>query len=496
LSIRLLMPCAAALLLWGAPGRSQQAPPRAQAETPAARRDVPRARREAPVTPPLLLETVLASVRAHHPQLMVARQTVAAAEGTLMAAEGGFDTRWQTRAELIPEGYYERRRVESIVEQPTPLWGTRLLAGYRLGTGDFPTYYGQQETLSLGEVRAGVEVPLWRGGPIDRLRADLARARLNREAADFSLGSELLVLERDATHAYWTWVSSGQQLTIYRELLELARVRNAQLITRVRRGDLPQVEQTENERVLRMREADLVAARRRLEQAALRLALFLRDDQGQPVVPGEERVPEAMPLPDLEALGLAETWVERALERRPELQELRLQRRIADVDVELAQNLTAPAVDVGLFVSRDFGVGPERLRPTEVQAGLRLDIPLQNRVARGQRNAASARRAAVDARAWLLRDRVVTGVQDALSALQAAAERVTLARDATSIARQLAQAERVSFELGNTTLLIVNLREEMAANAEVSELQALADYQRALADLWAVTGLPSEEWTR
>lgn len=439
----------------------------------------------------LTLGEVLESVRQFHPDIISARLGVEAAEGQALAALGNFDTRWRTSGAATPEGYYQYRRLDTVVEQPTPLWGTRLFAGWRLGVGNIPDYYGFYDTLDRGEVRAGLEVPLWRDGPIDKARAELAKARLYREVAETDLGADLLLLQLEGAALYWDWVASGRLLVIQRQLLDLAVQRNEQLKRRVAVGDIPEVEQVENERVLRLREADVVAARRKLEQAALKLAIYLRDSQGEPVLVGEERLPPGGlpspgPVPSLEE----EYWVTEAQRNRPELRNVKLKQDIAGVEVDLARNQLAPAINVGATVSRDIGEGSRTLAPTEVLATVRLDIPLQAWGPRGRIDMAVAERAAVQAKARLVQDKVRVEVRDAISALRAALQRLELAREAAQIAQRLAEAERKSFELGNTTLLIVNLREQLAADAESSVVRALVDYHRSVAELMRAAGAP------
>ncbi|AKJ03351.1 outer membrane protein TolC [Archangium gephyra] len=439
------------------------------------------ARDEAPLT----LEEVLDSVRQQHPGMEAARQGVATAEAELLSAQGGFDTLLKAKGVYVPFSYYPHERLDAVVEQPTPLGGTRLFAGYRLGQGKFPTYYGEYETLSGGELRAGVEIPLWRNRSIDKRRADISKARLRLDIAGFTLVGEQLELQREAAYHYWDWVAAGRQLAIAEAQYALAVTRHEQLARRVAQGDIPQIEHTENERALLEREADRVAARRKLEQTALKLSLSLRDGEGRPVRASDSRLPEGLPLPDDTFQAELDAWLEKALRQRPELRELALQRDVVQLDAELARNQTAPAVDLGISVLRDLGRGPESLRPTELQASLVLDIPLQARGARGQVQAAEAKRAAVDAKARLTRDKVVTEVRDTLSALKAAHERVGLARSAADVARRLAQAELARFEHGATSLLFVNLREQTAADAELKEIKALVDYHRAVVDLLA-----------
>ncbi|HEX8435451.1 TolC family protein, partial [Archangium sp.] len=405
----------------------------------------------------------------------------------LLSAQGGFDTVLKARGVYVPFSYYPHERLDAVIEQPTPLGGTRLFAGYRLGQGKFPLYYGEYETLSGGEVRAGLEVPLWRNRSLDKRRADLAKARLRLDIAGFTLAGEQLELQREAAYHYWDWVAAGRQLTIATAQHALAVTRHDQLARRAAQGDIPQIEHTENERVLLEREADLIAARRKLEQTALKLSLFLRDDEGRPLRVSASRLPADLPRPDAALSPELDAWLEKALRQRPELRELALQREVVQLDAELARNQTAPAVDLGVSVARDLGAGPASLRPTELQASLTLDIPLQARAARGQARAAEAKRAAVEAKARLARDKVVTEVRDTLSALQAAYERVNLAKGAADVARRLAQAELARFEHGATSLLFVNLREQAAADAELKEVKALVDYHRAVVDLLAAT---------
>ncbi|QRK06299.1 TolC family protein [Archangium violaceum] len=436
---------------------------------------------------PLTLEEVLDSVRERHPQVAVARQGVASAEAELLSAKGGFDTVLKTKGVYVPFSYYPHERLDAVVEQPLPLGGMRLFGGYRLGQGKFPTYYGQYETLSSGELRAGLELPLWRNGSIDKRRADISKARLRKEMTGTTLAGDRLELQREAAYHYWDWVAAGQQLGIVSAQYGLAVTRHEQLARRAAAGDIPQIEHTENERVLLEREAELIAARRKLEQAALKLSLYLRDTEGEPLVVSPSRMPGGLPVPNAVLNAQLDTQLEQALRQRPELRELALQRELFQVDARLARNQAAPAVDLGVSVAKDLGAGPANLRPTELQASLTLDVPLQARGARGQRQAAEAKRAAVEAKTRLARDKVATEVRDTLSALHAAYERVGLARSAADVARRLARGELTRFEQGATSLLFVNLREQAAVDAELKEIKALVDYHRAVIDLRAAT---------
>jgi outer membrane protein TolC len=441
---------------------------------------------------PLQLSEVLASVERAHPLLLAARIDREAADGEQLAAAGGFDPTWRSRASITPLGYYKNGRVESQVEQPTALWGTSLFAGYKYGEGKFEPYNGGRETNEFGEVRAGVQVPLWRNGPIDRRRANRARAEQGLHVADASVVAQQLELARLAAQRYWDWVAAGERLRVARALLDLARQRDAGLAERVARGDLAAIERTENLRQLVQREARRVAADRSLLQAAIELSLYYRDDSGRPIVVTEERLPPALAEPTKPAVGQDDAaWareLERANRQRPELKRLDAVVRQGEVEVRFARNQRAPALDLVVSAARDLGTGPPERAETEVEGALFVDIPLRLRGPVGRLRVAEAALSKARQQRLFAQDRVAADVRDALSAREAAYQRWLLTRREVQVADQLAEAERTQFENGNSTLLIVNLREQAAADARVSEVDVRAEYHRAHAAYIAAVG--------
>ncbi|NOY92851.1 MAG: TolC family protein, partial [Deltaproteobacteria bacterium] len=158
-----------------------------------------------PSSATLELSDVLRSAERHHPRIMaaVAREAIARAE--LLAARGGFDPELEIDARVRTGGYYELRRLDVQITQPTPLWGAEVYAGYRIGRGveqdRYPSYYSDQ-TRDGGELRAGVRIPIWRDGVLDPRRARRTRAAIGVETAQERRAATLLRLRRAATDAY------------------------------------------------------------------------------------------------------------------------------------------------------------------------------------------------------------------------------------------------------------------------------------------------------
>jgi outer membrane protein TolC len=172
-----------------------------------------------------------------------------------------------------------------------------------------------------------------------------------------------------------------------------------------------------------------------------------------------------------------------APERRPDLRARRLRRDERQVDLRLAENGRLPSLDLVTEFSRDTdGAGPG------LELGVGLTWPFRQRKADGQRAKARAALTRAESELQWLEDQVRADVQDALSAVRAAAGALDAVAAEATLARELEQLERDRFDLGDSTQFLVNLRELATADAAVREIRARADLQKARAALDAALG--------
>ncbi|MGZ8219894.1 TolC family protein [Methylomagnum sp.] len=441
-------------------------------------------------TSALTLEAVTHAALLSFPGLVAAEQRQAAAEGEQLAAEGGFDTTLKLQSRWSVAGLYENRNYDVIIEQPTGLWGSTFFGGWRRGTGNYPTYEGKSATANDGEFRAGVNVPLWRNGPIDRRRASLAQAELGKLIAGHDYDAALLDLRRVVAQRYWDWVFAGRRRAVARELLTISERRNSGLQERIAAGDAPVIEGTDNQRTIFERRERVIAAERMLEQTAIQLSLYWRTPEGEPQLPRPEQLPDGFPEPVLPELADEKSAIEEARQRRPELQRLERQRKQTEIERDWARNQQAPGVDLSLMGAQDLGASSSKLvNRDEMYVGLNIDLPLQRRVAQGRTQTAEANLIRLTADTRLASDRITAEVRDALSALRAAYSRIGVARQQREAARQLAEGERARLDLGDSTVLVVDLRELANGDAAIAEAEALNAFFRAMADYRAALGM-------
>ncbi|MDX2181978.1 MAG: TolC family protein [Bryobacteraceae bacterium] len=431
---------------------------------------------------PLTLQEVLQSVNRNYPPLLAALAERPLAEADVLSSLGRFDLVVKAAGQVDELGpLYNDRQFGVSVEQALAPGGISYFSGYRVARGTFAEYDGKEVTNTAGEYRAGVRVPLARDRAIDSRRADLAKARIGRRLADLSIDQQRIVIAQAATRRYWDWTAAGLVFKVAQAILDIAVERENYLRDSVQAGASPAIDVTDNARVILQRRSALVSARRSLEQAAIELSLFYRDPSGDPVLVGEDRLPPSFPAPaQIDDKRLRDD-IALALDRRPEVSRLLAQRDQIDIDRRLAINQQYPGLDFLFSYARQLGEKRTSRGPDELRATLNFELPLQRRTARGREDAADARLAQIEQRTRFQRDQIAAEVRDAVSAVRAAYERVAVLGDEVRTTKEVENAERERYQLGDTNLFTLNLREIATVDAQVREVTALADYYRAYA---------------
>ncbi len=439
---------------------------------------------EAENPPPtkLELDAVVSSVYANFPLLEAARFQRDVANGDILAAHGNFDTKLKAASENGALGFYQTNRNSIGVSQPL-YGGAEVFGGYRVGRGNFEPWYQERQTNGNGEFKGGVQVPLARNRQIDARRAELWKANYARNRTEPEIQVQLIEFVRDGSLQYWDWVAAGQKQKIADRLLNLAVDRNEGIRIRVMEGDLDPPDADDNQRIIVSREAKAIDAARKSTQAAVKLSLFYRDDFGHPVIPATEWIPQfPEPGPVSDAQMTIDTQI--ALNMRPELKAIDILRREVDVDYASAQNDFRPQVDAVVTGSQDSGTPTSSKNdkgPFELEAGIYAEVPIQRRKARGKLSAIEAKVSQINAKRRMIEDKIATEIQSTHAALSAAWQRVGKARESVRLARYMAEVEQKKFNAGSSDLLSVNLREQQAAEAAETEVDALLDYYQARA---------------
>lgn len=446
----------------------------------------------APTVAPLSHAALQGSVQRWHPEIARQRALIAQSRAKLLEAQGSFDTGVGAKGFWNP-WYKSYGWLDLGVKQPTPLWGMSVEAGWRIGLGSIPVYKLDYETVSPGgELYAVVNVPLWRDGPIDARRLKIAQSELKAQAADQDMRLAQQSLGIEATEAFFKWVDAGLALKVERQLLELALSRNDGLDERVRRGDLPEIAFVENQRAIYKRRGSVASAEQKFIEAAIKLSLYHRDEEGKPTLPSSGQLPsmESLLEQPLDDAQLTQE-IDKALQRRPELRALELKQQQLQAERDWAQNQLAPQVDVQAGVTKSLAPYTfEADSKSELFMGLQVQYYLQRRKAQGQLDYAEASIVETQTKARLLKDKLIAELAGLLAAQRLAYDQADQARQELEAAKRLEAAERDRLALGDSTWLIVNIREQSTAEAARRHIKYLTDYARARAQVLMLLNPP------
>ena len=294
--------------------------------------------------------------------------------------------------------------------------------------------------------------------------------------------------------AYWRLYMACRELDVRREQYELAQNQLDHAQRKVASGSSPQIEIVRAEAGLSSRIEALINAETNLQNRQLDLQRIM-NRQDIPLNSNIRIAPKTEPNP----LGLdinEEKLVEIALGNRMETVQLELQLAIDELDIEFAHNTMLPelnfnysyaaqtqAGDAGHALG-DFGDNTS----DDHSIGLSARIPLGNRVARARMERAKLQQIQDQATYASLRQMIKQEVYETTRALRNSWRRILAAEKSVDAAYRDYKVEQSQFQLGVRTSTDVLYSATGLADAQLSRIRALAEYEIAQINLARATG--------
>jgi outer membrane protein TolC len=377
----------------------------------------------------------------------------------------------------------------------------RIFDGQGSAAASSPTGTNQNgnpyEFVSQNQTKlaATLKQPLARGfGPdvalANEKKADLAATEATIKA---QLAAEEMV--RDIVVAYWELAYSSFEVDVRTQGVDLAKKQDQLTHEQIRAGAAPSTALGSTTYEIATRQEALLRAQLDLEQKSLDLRRKSGLEIGKRdivVKPGE-----------VFDVGQDDFDVEETLARsrqaNRQLATVQLEKKIADVDLAVAQDQIKPQLDLelqGALIGQGDSTG-ESLGAVgdsfQVTAGISMSFEISG-AARRNRDAAQAKKHRLDIdRADLERQidvQVVTSVQQ----VTAARTRVALADTAIAVAEDNVRAERASFMAGRSTNFQVMQQQGQLIDARLARGRAVADYHEAVAQLQFLSGVLLEQY--
>ena len=327
----------------------------------------------------------------------------------------------------------------------------------------------------------GVSVPLAKNLLMDKRRAALQTAKIFRDASAIEKRNMLNNLMLDAMASYWNWVKQYQVYKILTEALNVNEKRVELIKTAFRLGDRPAIDTIEALTQLQNIELMKNQAWLDFQNTGLELSVFLWLANATPfnmsidIVPGDDLQLSNIAteqLPDLNNL------LESAIKNHPELVIYNYKIDVLNVDKKLKFQDLLPTVN---FRYNQLGKGYD-MRKTFInplfennyQYGLSVGIPLRLSQGRGEYRKAKLKITETQLQQRQKQLQVENKVKSYFNELLTLKSQVALQEKALINYQALQRGEEIRFQAGESSLFLINARENKTLEAlqKLQELKA------------------------
>lgn len=504
---------------------------------------------------PLSLNEVITMALENSNDIEASQIDVKLAEFSLSAARGVFDPR------LSGQTYFQRSKVPTASTlgsvdgaiTSSGVVGNVGVTGFTpIGGGSYTSSFQQSRETTNNPLNAfnpqfpsaltfEYTQPLWRNFKTDDNRRRIAIAKKNLSLSDSQFRQRSIDIITNAVQAYWDLTYALKNLQVQNDAVKQAKQQVESNQRQVAEGVIAPIEVVEAETQVTNFEQQVYAAQQSVTQAENVLKTIILADSNanlwtQAIVP---TTPVNVDPPRVSV----EDALAEARANRPELEQLRANKEINDINTRFYKNQTKPQIDlVGSFTSNGLAgtvlqntggftsfLGPlydrlnllsasQNLPPLTVdstsstlpnsliggygqslrglfgfqyptyQVGVRIDLPFFNRTAKANLGYSLAEGTQIDARTAQQDQQIKAEVQNALQAIRTAEARMNAAAASRAASEKLYASEQNKLQNGASTLYLVLERQQNLITARGLELQTQTDLNKAIATFQKAVG--------
>ena len=511
----------------------------------------------------LTLNQAIRLALSNNNSIAVARDDVRIAESGLRSLEGFYDPGFTVNPS------YDRNQTNGQVATNDLRFNSSFDGNIKQGGGTYSVFFNNTRTENaFAQIQAtagnfsgsnttalyfsnlGVRFtqPLLRDLSIDQTRRQIKIQKKRVAQSDADFRRQTIETISQVQRAYWDLVFALRDQQNRVANLNLTKENLRQVEARIKAGAAAPLQRAEVNTELANRESDLLVATQQVSVAENALKqLLLKDALASEWA--ESYVPTDKPVFSTDPINL-QNALRDAIANRPELNRLRLEQEINDIDLDFFSNQTRPRLDLTSTFSLN-GIGQSgadsttpfsvplisglpttnadafllselrRLNPNSTidvpdvlvpptptfltggytqavrnifrndarnfSVGVTFTIPLRNTTAKADLATAKYQESRIKSQMRSQEQSIIAEVRNSVQAVDTARKRVLTARRARENAEIQLEGERKLYDVGRSTTFLLFQRENALTNARNAEIRAETDYNKALADLQRVT---------
>lgn len=338
-----------------------------------------------------------------------------------------------------------------------------------------------------------VDQAILRGYGTDVNLVRLRQARLDTRMTEYELRGFTQSLVAQVEQTYWDYALARRQVEIFKESLKVARQQLNETNELIAVGRLAKSELPAVQAEVAAQEQGLINAQADKESFRLKLLRFLN-----PPGPGlwrrEVDLIYQSALPEIK-LDEVESYVDASMLMRPLLNEARLKILRNDLEVVKTKNGLLPLMDLFITLGKSgyansFGnsVGNMDGDNYDALVGIRFQYPIYNREARSRHQRALLTRDQAEKALGNLSQLVEVDVRTAYIEVKRAKQQIAASSATRMFDEEKLRIETEKLRVGKSTSFLVAQAQRDLLISRIAEVQAVANYIKALINLYQQDG--------
>ena len=359
--------------------------------------------------------------------------------------------------------------------------------------------------------------PLLRGRAINDVSRRVQLATINAQTSTAQALASASQTVTNVSDTYWDLVAAWRTVAIQEEALREAQLQSQSNARLAKQGVNAPIEVVQSNTQVNVFQDNLFSSLQNVQRLQTQLKSLIVADPADPIW-NANLVPTS-PVLNLPAEPQLADMIAQAISTRPEFEQLRGSRDVANVNLAFAKDQLKPQVNLQLgYTTNGFAgnllpipaTGPFAGGPVppaylvggsgqsltnltngkfpSYQAGVNVSLPLGNRTAKADYAIAQEQLRETDVNRISLLQRITLEARNALQGYRSARYRLIAARAARQASEQVLASETRRFRAGASTTFLVLARQVDLANNRGRELQAQTDLNKAVVELERVTG--------
>ena len=428
----------------------------------------------------------IAMVKKFHPLVKQANLLLDEGEMKLLKARGSFDPKIE--ADYSTKNYKSTDYYSNFSSAfKIPTWyGLEFNAKFEDNSG---VYLNPQNTVpENGLYSAGVTLNVADGLFMSERMASLKQAKIYRDQSRLKRQLQVTEVLYKASLAYFEWYANYRKYQLFQNFLQNAEMRLGGVKNQYRVGDKPAIDTVEAGLSIQNRRIDLSQSELELKNSRLNLSTFIWAEDNIPL----ELTAEVIPQNDIqeevsETLKIDEIAFGIDITEHPKVRSLAYDIDMLEIEKKFRANKLLPKLDLQYNFLTDTADDINTLNNRDYKFGMKFSFPLFLRKERGELQLAKLELNNAELDLANARLKILNDLKALQNEIQALADQNVMISELVRDYATMMNAEERKFELGESSLFLINSRENQLISAKLKEIQMNQKLLKSKAELFKNT---------